>query len=332
MDEERALAEALTSCASYTAGTRDLRTDTDTTALHSDRPTLGGFVWLDLKEPDEAALQSVARQYGLHPLAIEDAVFGHQRPKLESYGDMTFVVLRTAHYVDQRESVETGELMLFIGMEFVVSVWHGFDPGLTDVRSDLEARPEILRVGPPAVVYAVLDRIVDDVSEAVEVVLDEVEDTESRVFAPGRERPTDRIYMLTQEVLRLRQALEPLMPVVTGLANGRLSGVDGIAPCFRDVQDHVARAYEQVLAMEQLLVNDLAANQARVTSQQNEDLRKISAWVAILAFSTLVAGIYGMNFANMPELRWQLGYPLVLCVMAAASVTLFVGFKRNHWL
>ena len=332
VEDDRALAEAVTGCARYTAGVRDPAVVTVTAALHSAQPVPGAFVWLDLREPDVDSLQAVAHRYGLHPLAVEDAVFARQRPKLERYGDMTFVVLTTAQYLDQQGVVETGELMLFVGTDFLVSVRHGFDPGLSDVRSDLEARPRILQVGPPAVLYAVLDRVVDDVCHAVEAVLADVEDTEARVFAPGREAPTERIYTLTNEVLRLRRALEPLVPVVSDLASGRLSAVDGMTPCFRDVQDHVVRAHEQVLGMEQLLVNDLAANLARVTVRQNEDVRRISAWVSILAFCTLIAGVYGMNFANMPELQWQLGYPVVLCVMAAASLALYLGFRRNHWL
>ena len=166
----------------------------------------------------------------------------------------------------------------------------------------------------------------------VEIVRGEVEDTEARVFAADREHPTERIYQLTQVVLRLRHALEPLVPVVTKLAEGGLSAVDGMTPCFRDVQDHVTMAHEHVLGMEQLLANDLVANLARVTVQQNEDLRRISAWVSILALSTLIVGVYGMNFANMPELQWAMGYPLVLCVMVATSLALYLGFKRSHWL
>lgn len=331
-DDDRSLAEVITSCASYSAGVREPGDRPVTTALRSVAAVPGAFVWLDLEQPDAASLQAVARRYGLHPLAVEDAVFGRQRPKLESYGDTTFVVLKTARYLDQQEAVETGELMLFVGTDFVVSVRHGLDPGLSDVRSDLEARPEVLGVGPPAVLYAVLDRVVDDFCLVVEAVQEDLEDTEARVFAPGREHPTERIYELTREVLRLRHALEPLVPVVTDLSAGRLAAADEMAPCFRDVHDHVTRAYEQVRGMEQLLVNDLAANLARVTVQQNEDVRRISAWVSILAFSTLVAGVYGMNFASMPELQWRLGYPLVLCVMAVVSFALYRGFKRNHWL
>jgi magnesium transporter len=226
----------------------------------------------------------------------------------------------------------SGELMLFVGTDFVISVRHGPDPGLSDVRSDLEARPEILRVGPPAVLYALMDRVVDDLCEVVETVQEEVEDTEARVFAPGHEPPTERIYKLTREVLELRHALEPLVPVAAALTTGRLAAGDGIGPCFRDVQDHVVTAHDHIRGLGELLVTDLAANQARVTVQQNEDVRRISAWVAILAVCTLIVGVYGMNFSHMPELQWPLGYPLVICVMAAASLGLYMGFSRNHWL
>ncbi|CAA9390299.1 MAG: Magnesium and cobalt transport protein CorA [uncultured Pseudonocardia sp.] len=331
-DERSALVESITGSATYTAGVRIVETEDLDSAPPSTRTAPGTFVWLDLREPDERAMQAVARRYGLHPLAVEDALFGHQRPKLERFGDMTFVVLRTARFVDRGSSVEAGELMLFVGMDFVITVRHGFDPGLSDVRAELEARPAILQVGPTAVLYAVLDRIADDICDVVEIVHAEVEDTEARVFAPGREHPTERIYQLTQEVLQLRHAVEPLVPVVTALVEGVPSERDVLAPCFRDVQDHVAMAHEQVLGMEQLLVNDLAANLARVTVQQNEDVRRISAWVSILALCTLIVGVYGMNFANMPELQWRIGYPLVLCVMVVASLGLYLGFKRNHWL
>ena len=332
VDEEKALAEAITGCGSYASGVREPGADPVTMALDPSRTVPGAFVWLDLREPDAASMQAVARRYGLHPLAVENAVFGRQRPKLESYGDTTFVVLKTARHPGREGPVETGELMLFVGTDFVVSVWHGPDPGLSDVRSDLEARPEILRVGPPAVLYAVMDRIVDDLCEVVETVQEEVEDTEARVFAPGREPPTERIYKLTREVLELRHALEPLVPVAAALTTGRLAAGDGIGPCFRDVQDHVMTAHDHIRGLGELLVTDLAANQARVTVQQNEDVRRISAWVAILAVCTLIVGVYGMNFSHMPELQWPLGYPLVICVMAAASLGLYMGFSRNHWL
>lgn len=326
-------AGAMVDWAVFSEGTRTGGRAPVRAALESARPVLNGFVWIRLPEPDAPSLRAVAREFGLHELAVEDALFGRQRPKVEMYGDTAFVVLKTVRYVEAEARVETGELMIFVGTDFVVTVRHGDDAGLSEVCRDLDARPELLRVGPSAVLYAVADRVVDGYTEAVEAVQDDVDETEAQVFSSTRGQPTERIYKLTREVLELQRAVEPLVPVAAILAKGDLPGTDERASvCLRDVQDHVIRADEQVRAMERLLTSALAANSAQVAVGQNEDVRRISAWVAIVAVCSLVAGVYGMNFHHMPEYGWRLGYPLALGAMLAASLALYLGFRRNHWL
>jgi len=257
-------------------------------------------------------------------------------------------VLKTAQHSRDQGPVETGELMLFVGTDFVVSVRHGPDPGLSDVRSDLEARPEILQVGPPAVLYAVMDRIVDDLCEVVETVQEEVEDTESRVFAPGREPPTEQIYQLTREVIDFQRATQPLPAMLTALSAGFAKyGVDEeLQRYLRDVADHVIQINERIDGFRALLRDILTVNTTLVAQQQNEEMKilsevsnaqneevkKISAWAAILFAPTLIGTVYGMNFDSMPELHWQLGYPFAVLLMAMVSVTLYVIFKRRDWI
>ncbi|HEU0102648.1 MAG TPA: magnesium and cobalt transport protein CorA [Mycobacteriales bacterium] len=305
--------------------------------LHSAREAAlagGGFIWIGLHEPDAPALQTVADELGLHPLAVEDAVHAHQRPKLETYGDrLLFVVLKTVRYVDHDEVIETGELMVFVGPDYVVSVRHGQGGDLVGVREDLEARPELLAAGPAAVLYAVVDRVVDGYAPAAAAVEEDVDEIEDEVFGMTRTQPTERIYKLKREVMEFRRAVEPLGAATGALAGGQVHCLDPrTAEYFRDVHDHVLRATDVVSGMDELLGNVLSSNLAQVSMRQNEDMRRISAWVAIAAVDTLIAGIYGMNFDHMPELRWALGYPAVLLLMLTFSVSLFLGFKRNDWL
>ena len=329
----RALAGSLVDCAVYSQGLRAGGREPVETALKSAREVLGGFVWIGLHEPNAASLRVVADEFGLHPLAVEDALYAHQRPKLERHGDTLFVVLKTVHYEQPGKVIRTGELMIFVGPDFVVTVRHGAAGDLSEVRRDLEARPELLRLGPAAVLYAVVDRVVDGYAPAVHAMQDDVEETEVEVFSADREQPTERIYKLTREVMEFRRSVEPLVPVTAKLASGSLPGLDPRAgEFFRDIQDHVERANDQVLTMVALLTSVLSANLAQVAVRQNEDVRKISAWVAIVAVSTLIAGIYGMNFEYMPELGWAFGYPFALSLMVASSLLLYRGFKRNHWL
>ncbi len=292
-----------------------------------------GFVWVGLHEPDEMSLQHVAEEFGLHPLAVEDALSDHNRPKLDIYDQTLFLVLKTVRYIDHEELIETGELLVFVGHDFVVTVRHGEAGELMTVRKDLEERPELLCIGPAAVLYGVVDRVVDGYQPVADAVEQDVDEIENEVFALGRRQPTERIYKLKREVMEFRRAVDPLVAATSRLASNDVPCLDDRTdPYFRDVNDHVIRASEHVAAMDELLNNALAANLAQVSVRQNEDMRKISAWVAIAAACTLVAGIYGMNFKKMPELSWTYGYPYALGLMLLFSLVLYRGFRRNNWL
>ena len=330
-----ALDEAVVDCAAYVDGRRRGGRLSLEDALATACAAAGeGFVWIGLHEPDATVLQEVAEQLGLHPLAVEDAVHAHQRPKLETYGDsLLFVVLKTVRYVDDEELIETGELMVFLGRDHVVTVRHGAAGDLAGVREDLEARLELLAMGPAAVLYAVVDRVVDGYGPAAAAVEEDIDEIEDEVFGDSREQPTERIYKLKREVLEFRRAVEPLAQATASLSGGSVSCLDPrTADYFRDVHDHLVRAAELVAGMDELLDSALAANLGQVSMRQNEDMRKISAWVAIAAVSTLIAGVYGMNFDVMPELHWTLGYPYALGLMLVSSLLLYRGFKRNNWL
>ncbi len=329
----KGLADAVVNCALYCRGSRRGGQLPLETALTSARALEDGFVWIGLHEPDSDSLQRVADEFGLHPLPVEDALHAHQRPKLEVYGDTLFLVLKTVHYLTDEELIETGELMLFVGPDFVVTVRHGSAGALQGVRADLEARPDLLAIGPAAVLYAVVDSVVDGYAPAAAALEEDVDEVENQVFSADSAQPTERIYKLKREVMEFRRAVEPLEPATTELAAGSVPGVDPrIADFFRDVHDHVVRAHEQVSSMNELLDSALSSNLAQVTMRQNADMRRISAYVAIAAVCTLVAGVYGMNFRQMPELSWAFGYPFALALMVGFSLLLYRGFKRNGWL
>jgi magnesium transporter len=291
------------------------------------------FAWIGLYEPSEDEFDSVRREFGLHELAVEDAINAHQRPKLEVYDDTLFIVLKTARYVDSEEIVELGEILVFLGASFIITVRHGEGTALHDVRERVESRPDLMRCGPGAVLHAIVDRVVDDYAPAIEGLREDIEEVEADVFSPERGSSARRIYLLKREVLELTRATAPLVEPVAALAAGRYALVhENVHPYFRDVGDHLVRLNEQLEGFRDLLTSVLTANLSQVTVQQNEDVRKISAVVAIIAVPTMIAGIYGMNFDHMPELGWQYGYPLVLGVMAAVCLALFRYFKRVGWL
>jgi magnesium transporter len=319
-------------CAVYESGRRRDGTLELGDALEACRSS-DAFVWIGLHEPSRDEFDSVAGEFGLHELAVEDAIKAHQRPKLEVYDDMLFVVLKTASYVDREEVVEFGEILLFIGEGFVVSVRHGPATDLSAVRAAIERDADRLRRGPGAVLHAIVDRVVDDYTPAIEGLREDIEQVEADVFSPARHSSAERIYKLKREVLEFTRAAEPLLAPIDHLAEGRHPLVkDEVQEYFRDVADHLTRVHEQLEGFRELLTSVLTANLTQVSIQQNEDVRKISAWVAIIAVPTMIAGIYGMNFEHMPELGWELGYPLVLAVMAGACLTLFRYFKRAGWL
>ncbi|MEA2349974.1 MAG: magnesium transporter [Thermoleophilaceae bacterium] len=291
------------------------------------------WVWIGLHEPGAEEFDSVAREFELHELAVEDAIKAHQRPKLEIYGSTIFFVLRTACYIEATEDVELGQIMLFVGSGFIISVRHGAATDLHPVRLRLEEREDLLRCGPSAVLHAIVDRVVDDFAPVVRGVADDVEEVEKDVFSPDRSNPTERIYKLKRETVELHRATDPLIEPVGRLAEDGFDLVnDTIQPYFRDVADHAKRANENVENLRELLNGVLESNLAQVSVRQNDDTRKITAWAAIAAIPTVIGAIYGMNFDHMPELHWRFGYPLALLVMVAICLYLYRRFKQSGWL
>ncbi|WP_205472281.1 magnesium/cobalt transporter CorA [Nocardioides sp. SYSU D00038] len=293
----------------------------------------GDFVWVGLHRPTRVELDEVAAAFGLHPLAVEDAVKAHQRPKLERYGDSIFLVLKTLWYVDAEDAVETGEINLFAGADFVITVRHGEGSQLQSARSRLESEHALLGHGPAAVVYAVCDTVVDGYGEVMEDLQVDVDEVEASVFSPARTDDAVRIYTLKREIAEVRRAVMPLREPMRRFASGGAQHVPpDAAPFFRDVLDHVTRVAEAVETLDALLSSAFEAHVARISVQQNDDMRKISAGVGLVAAPTLIAGVYGMNFTHMPELHWVFGYPMALVLMVATSAGLLVWFKRSGWL
>jgi len=299
----------------------------------------GGFVWLGLFAPTEDELETIAEQYHLHPLAVEDAVYAHQRPKLERYDDGLFMVLKTATYVEHEELtatsevVDTGEVMVFLGRHHVITVRHGEHSGLSELRHRLEEQRDLLCLGPAAVLYAVADLVVDTFVDVAGAVEDDVDELEASVFSPTRTDDIGRLYQLKRELLSLRRAVSPLETPLLQLADRQMDVVpETMRSYFGDVLDHAIRVRDQVNGLDELLTSILQASLARTSLADNEDTRKISAWAAMIAVPTLITGVYGMNFAYMPELQWRYGYPAVLLLIAAVCYALYRGFKRNGWL
>jgi magnesium transporter len=291
------------------------------------------FVWIGLREPTPEEFDSVAREFHLHELAVEDAIKAHQRPKIEVYDETLLVVLKTARYHDDSETVEIGEILMFVGDGFIVTVRHGSPSELHDVRLKTEKRSDLLSCGPGAVLHAIIDKVVDDYEPVLAGIEDDVEELEQDVFSPQRTNPTERIYKLKREVLEMHRATAPLIDPLDKLAKGHYDIVhEDIHEYFRDVYDHVLRANEVVEGFREMLNGILDANAAQVGVRQNDDMRKISAWVAIAAVPTAIAGIYGMNFDHMPELHWTFGYPMALLLMALICFLLWRNFKRVGWL
>lgn len=326
-------------CALYKHGERRAGTLPLTEAMHAARTSPDSFVWIGLREPTTDQLTVVADAFDLHPLAVEDAVHAHQRPKLERYDDSLFLVLKTTVYVEHdrltptSEVVSTGEIMIFAGRDFAVVVRHGDSPDLRVVRQRLETQPELLAHGPAAVVHAIADTVVDQYLDVVRAVETDVEQVEADVFSPERTDDSGRVYQLKREVLELRRAVVPLAMPLRELAEARVPGVDPeIGAYLRDVSDHLTQASERITGFAELLDSVLSANLAQLTVRQNTDLRRISAWAAIIAVPTMIVGVYGMNFDHMPELRWTFGYPLVLAVIVIACTLMYRAFRRNDWL
>lgn len=291
-----------------------------------------GFAWIGLYEPSAEEFDSVAGEFDLHELAVEDAIKAHQRPKIERYGDSVFVVLKSARYVDEAETVEFGEIHAFVGSDFIITVRHGKASELHELRQRLESEPELLRRGPTAVLYAIMDHVVDDYTPVVEGLQTDIEEIEAEVFG-GNASVSRRIYALSREVIEFRRAAQPLSSVLERLIENEEYDLDPeLRRYLRDVQDHTLRVTEQIEAFRELLSNILSVNFTLVGINQNDEVKKISAWAAILFAPTLISGIYGMNFAYMPELAWPLGYPYALGLMVLTSVLLHRIFKKAGWL
>jgi magnesium transporter len=292
-----------------------------------------GFVWLGMVEPSAEELASMQEAFGLHELAVEDAQSFHLRPKVEQYEDgIAFVVLRTARYVSEREEVEFGEISIFLGAAFVITVRQGAASDLHAARLRLEQRPQLLREGPPAALWAILDKVVDDYAPVVEELERDIEEIEQTVFS-GTIAPVQRIYLLRREVSDFYRAVHPLLAPVSALARGSLLDVQPqVAQYFRDVNDHLSLVNEEVMAQRDVLTTVLQANMAVIGVEQSNIVRKISGWAAIITVPTFIASFYGMNFEHMPELRWEGAYPLVIALMLLTALALHRSFKRAGWL
>ncbi|MER5784846.1 magnesium and cobalt transport protein CorA [Streptomyces mobaraensis] len=305
-------------------------------ALDQARADGDAFLWVGLHEPTESEFALVTSEFGLHPLAVEDALKAHQRPKLEVYADSLFVVLKPVVYDDHADTVSTGELMMFLGDSFVVTVRHGVGNPLTELRARLEDQPDLLRCGPTAVLYAVSDAVVDQYTEVSGLLQADLDELETEVFAPlgiDNKNIASRIYAFKRQVVEFRRATVPLADPVARLAGAGLPFVNEEArPFFRDVGDHLARANESVEQLDRLLSDILSAHLAQMGVQQNDDMRKISAWAAMAAAPTMIAGVFGMNFTHMPELRQVWGYPAALVLMVGVVALLYRLFKRRGWL
>jgi magnesium transporter len=320
----------------YRDGRRTAEPD-DFAELHAACQTGDAVAWLGLYEPSREEFGAVAREFDLHELAVEDAVKAHQRPKLERYGDTLFLVLRPARYVDETETVVFGEVEIFVGPQFVITVRHGDAPELGMVRRRLEARPDLLRRGPMAIAYAIIDHVVDSYEPVVAGLENDIDEIEDEVFG-GSPTVSRRIYELAREVIEFQRATEPLDDILARLIDE--PGIDEEEGRYlRDVQDHAIRAEEQADAFRALLQNILSVNLTLETKAlteashaQSEQVKRISAWAAILFAPTLVGTNYGMNFEHMPELGWTFGYPLALALMVLVSISLYFVFKRRRWI
>jgi magnesium transporter len=336
------VARAMVDCGIYVDGQRLPGKYTHGAALDkvrdiecSDHKT---FVWIGLHEPDEHQMQAVADAFDLHPLAVEDAVHAHQRPKLERYDDTLFLVLKTVNYVahesvaQAHEIVETGEIMVFVGPDFVVTVRHGDHTGLAGVRRAMETEQKHLALGPYSVMHAIADHVVDSYQQVTALMECDIDAIEEDAFSSSRSTDIDQIYMLKREVVEMRRAIAPLSVALQRLSEHKDLISKEILRYFRDVVDHQNQAADQINSYDEMLSSLVQAELAKVGMQQNTDMRKISAWVAIAAVPTMIAGIYGMNFEHMPELQWTWGYPTVLLVMFSICTGLYRTFRKNHWL
>ncbi|MFH8795154.1 magnesium/cobalt transporter CorA [Streptomyces sp. NPDC017941] len=329
-------------CASYRHGHRATEGPEDfSDALDAARATGDAFVWVGLHEPTEDEFDLVAKEFSLHPLAVEDALKAHQRPKLEVYDDSVFVVLKPVVYDQENDTVSSGELMIFMGDSFVVTVRHGDGAPLSSVRHRLEAEPDVLEHGSTAVLYSIADAVVDHYLEVAAELQTDLEGLEAEVFSPdvgGSRSSAARIYQFKRQILEFRRATGPLAVPIARLAGVNPYGravpfvEESAQPYLRDVSDHLTRVNESVEGLDRLVSDILSAHLAQMSVRQNDDMRKISAWAAMAAVPTMIAGVYGMNFEHMPELSWGWAYPAVILLMVVLEVALYRMFKRRGWM
>lgn len=292
------------------------------------------FVWVGLHNPSPELLRQIQLEFGLHDLAVEDAQVAHQRPKLEQYGDSVFVVLRPAILAPDQQRIELGETHLFVGPRYVVSIRHGDTPGYAAVRTRCESTPALLAKGPGFVLYAVMDFVVDHYFPVLDTLGDQLESLEDEIFSETFERKTvQRIYDLKRSLVEVKRAVSPLVDVCNRLIRFDMPLIhEDTRPYFRDVYDHAIRINEHVDTLRELLTGALEAHLSLTAVSQNDAMKKLAGWAAIIGVPTMVAGVYGMNFKFMPELGWHYGYPVVMAGLLATCVYLYYRFKRSGWL
>ncbi len=330
---------AIVDCAPYIDGVRLPGCTDPYVALQAVRHAGQGFVWVGLQEPSEEDMGTVAWTFGLHELAVEDAVHAHQRAKMEQYKQSLFLVLKTVRFVEHEspttanEIITTGEIMVWLGPDYIVTVRHGQHSGLAGLRSELEADPERLAGGPAIVLHAIADRVVDQYLEVVQAAEDDVDAIETAVFSPGEQVGIEQIYLFKREILELRRATAPLAAPLHRMSENPNPFIPAhVRAYFRDVEDHLAQVTERVLTYDELLSALVHASLAEISMQQNSDMRKISSWAAIALVPTAVAGLYGMNFEHMPELTWTFGYPMALGIIVGICVVLYRALRKRGWL
>jgi magnesium transporter len=322
----------LVNCVAYHAGRKLADIEPSEISDYLERP--GTFVWVALRDPTEAELAAMQKEFGLHPLAVEDASHGHQRPKIEDYGDSLFVVLNTVELLPTDE-LNVGEIGIFVGPNYVLTVRQHSERGFQDVRARAEREPQLLRHGSGFVLYALMDAVVDRYFPVLDAIESELESVEGRLFTPGAS-PRDNIealYYVKQKLTTLKHAAAPLLENVGRLYGGRVPQVcHGLGEYFRDVYDHLVRINQSIDAARETVSTGIQVALAMVATGQGEITRRLAAYAALVAVPTMIAGVYGMNFEHMPELKWGYGYPLTLGVMVGLDVFLFWRFRKAGWI
>jgi len=324
--------EGVVNCAAYSDGRRVANISIEAISDHLSEPN--GFVWIGLYEPSEELLKQIQREFNLHDLAIEDAHQAHQRPKLETYGETLFIVVRPAEIERGSRRIDFGETHFFVGKNFIVSIRHGSSRAYSEVRTRCESTPQLLKKGPGFALYAVMDSIVDGYFPVIDALEEELQILEERIFAERPNRETTRqIYDLKRQLVEVKRAVSPLIDMCTRLMRFDLEFIpEDTRPYFRDIYDHVIRINEMIDSSREILATALEANFSLISISQNEIQKRFAGWAAILAVPTMIAGVYGMNFKFMPELDWQYGYPFVISVILILCGLMYGAFKRAGWL